>query len=104
MHNKSCRNLKKESKSGNFNPWSYRRQPYVGPLDVEKRSPCDVGHRGPDLLSGMNNVNPKCVNRVSADVITVYPRDEYLALVIVDEQASNHFQPILTALHDFKTK
>ena len=39
------------------------RQPDVGPLDVKKAGPSDVGDWRPNLLPGMDDVHPKRVHR-----------------------------------------
>ncbi len=71
---------------------TYGRQPDVGPLDVEEGSPGDVGDRGPNLLPGVDNVDPEGVNGIPADVITVHPGDENLPLVVVDKESSYHLE------------
>lgn len=40
-------------------------QPYVGALDVEEAGAGDVGHRGPNLLPGVNHVHAERVHRVT---------------------------------------
>ena len=57
---------------------------------MEKGSSGNIGHRRPDLLPGMNDVDPKCINSISANVITVHTRYENLSFVVVNEKASNH--------------
>lgn len=68
----------------------YRGQPDVGPLDVEKRGPRDVSHGAPHLLPGMDHVHSEGIDSIAANVVAVDPRDEDLALVVVDEEAANH--------------
>ena len=57
---------------------------------MEEGGPGDVGDRGPDLLPGVDNVDPEGVDGVPADVIAVHPRDENLSLVVVDKESSYH--------------
>ncbi len=46
----------------------------------------------PNLLSSMNDVNTKSVNRVPPNVIPVDARYQHLTLVIVHKQSTNHFR------------
>ena len=52
---------------------------------MEERGPGNVGDRAPDLLSCMNDVDPKGVDGVTANVIPVNSRDQDLALMVVDK-------------------
>jgi len=62
---------------------------------VEEGGPSDVGDRGPDLLPGVDDVDPEGVDGIPADVITVHPRDENLSFVVVDKESSYHFDVLL---------
>ena len=76
-------------------------QPDVGPLDVEEGGPGDVGDRRPNLLPGVDDVDSKGVDGVAADVVAVDPRDQDLALVVVDEQSPDHSSvSVGSVLHD----
>lgn len=65
--------------------------PDVRLLDVKERGARDVGHRRPDLLPGMDDVHSKRIDRVPADVIAIHPTYQHFSLVVVDEQATDHF-------------
>jgi hypothetical protein len=67
---------------------------------VEEGSPGDVGDRRPDLLPRVDDVDSKGVDRVPADVVAIHSGDQDLALVVVDEQSSYHFEADLLILHD----
>ena len=76
----------------------HRGDPNVRLLDVKERGARNVGHRRPDLLSGMNDVHPERIDRISADVIPVHPTDQHFSLVVVDEQTADHFRLDKTTL------
>jgi hypothetical protein len=57
---------------------------------VEKAGPGNVGHRGPNLLAGMDHIDPKCVDGVAADIVTVDSRYQDLAFVVVHKEPTNH--------------
>ena len=57
---------------------SDRRKPQVGSLDVEVGGPGDVGHRGPDLTSGVDHVHAEGVHSIAANVIPIHSRDQHL--------------------------
>ena len=46
------------------------------------------------LLPSMNNVDAERVNRVSAHIVAINARDEYLAFMIIDEEAADHREGI----------
>jgi hypothetical protein len=71
---------------------------------VKERGSCDVGDWRPDLLPGVNDIHSKGIDGIAADVVAVDSRDEDLALVVVDEQASNHFRPFSPTLHVFENE
>ena len=66
-------------------------------FDVEKRSSSDVGYRRTNLLSRMDDVDSKRVHSIPTDVIAIDARNQYLTLVIVDEETTDHLeQPLIT--------
>ena len=68
---------------------------------MEEGGPGDVGDRRPNLLPGVDDVDSKGVDGVAADVVAIDPRDQDLALVIVDEQSPDHSSASVgSVLHD----
>lgn len=57
---------------------------------MEETGPRNVGDRRPDLLPGMDHIDPEGVHSIPPDIIPIDPRDEHLPLVIVHKQTANH--------------
>lgn len=65
-------------------------------LNMKKRCTCDICNRRAYLLSGMYHIDSKCINSISANIISINPRNEDFPLVVVHEQPPNHrANPIL---------
>lgn len=72
---------------------------------MEERGASYVCDWRPNLLPGMDDVDSKSVNCISANVIPIDSRNQHLTLVVVDEQPSNHFDWIAeTSLEREKDK
>jgi hypothetical protein len=61
---------------------------------VEEGSPCDVGDGRPDLLPGVDDVDPEGIDSVTPNVISVHPTYQHLTLVVVHKQTTNHDEPV----------
>ena len=57
---------------------------------MEKGCPSNIGHRTPHLLPGVDDIDPKGIDGVAANVIAVNARDEDLTLMIIYKKATNH--------------
>lgn len=57
---------------------------------MEERGPGDVSDGRPNLLPGMDHVHSERVHRIPPDVVSIHPRDEHLALVVVHEETPDH--------------
>ena len=77
---------------------SYRRKPDVGSLYMEEWRSCNVCNWWSNLLPRMYHVNSKCIYCISTYVIPIHPGYKNLALVIVNEQSTNHFRLITLQL------
>jgi hypothetical protein len=58
---------------------------------VEKARSGDVYDWESDLVTGMNDIDSKGIHSIATDVITIYTRNQHLALVIVHENTTDHF-------------
>lgn len=59
-------------------------------LDMKERRACYVCYRRANLLSGVDNIDAKCIHCIPTDIIPVNAGDQHLALMVVHEQPSNH--------------
>ena len=82
----------------NFAIDSYRRKPDVWSLYMEEWRSCNVCNWWSNLLPRMYHVNSKCIYCISTYVIPIHPGYKNLALVIVNEQSTNHFRLITLQL------
>lgn len=57
---------------------------------MEETSASNISDWRADLLPSMNHVHSESVHRISPNVITVHSGYEYLSLVVVNEQPSQH--------------
>ena len=57
-----------------------RGQPQVGPLDVEVGGAGNVGHGGPDLAPGVDNIHTEGIHSIATYVIPIHSGDQDLEL------------------------
>lgn len=59
-------------------------------FDMEKTGACDIRNWRTNLLSRMNYIHAKRIDRISTDVVSIHARYQHLTFVIVYKEASNH--------------
>lgn len=57
---------------------------------MEETGASNVSDWRADLLASMDHIHSECVHSISPDVISVYSGYEYLSLMVVDKQPSQH--------------
>lgn len=57
---------------------------------MEETSTSNVSDWRADLLPSVDHIHPESVHRISTNVVTVHARYEYLSLMVVYEQPSQH--------------
>ena len=59
-------------------------------LDVKEGSSSDIRDGRAHLLPRMDNIHSERIHGIAPYIVTVHPRDQDFALVVVHEQAPNH--------------
>lgn len=67
-------------------------------LDMEETGPRNVCNWRSNLLSSVDDIHTECIDCISANIIPVYSGYQHLTLMVVHEQPTNHYSPILFSL------